>query len=192
MLNEAESKHTIDELVRLAKENHSEAIAEIVNRYKGMVFNLAYRILGNYHDAEEASQDSFVKAIRNIKGFRADCQFSSWLYRICYNTCITYKRRNMPTVEFEGRIEHDKLQHQQPVFLSEHSDRKTYVTKAIESLPSDEAAIVSLFYIEEMPTAEIASVVGLTEANVRVKLHRSRKLLKEKLEHLLKHEAANL
>jgi len=192
MLNEPKSNHTTEELVRLAKENHSEAIAQIINRHKRMVFTLAYRILGNYHDAEEASQYTFVKAIRNIKGFRADSQFSSWLYKICYNTCITYKRRSFQTVEFDGKVENQKLQHQQPVLLPEHSDRKTYVTKALESLPSDEATIVSLFYVEEMPTAEIASVVGLSEANVRVKLHRSRKLLKEKLEHLLKHEAANL
>ncbi|HPQ34163.1 MAG TPA: sigma-70 family RNA polymerase sigma factor [Tenuifilaceae bacterium] len=192
MPNETQSNYPTEELVRLAKENHSNAIVQIVNRHKGMVFNLAYRILGNYHDAQEASQDTFVKAFRNINGFRADCLFSSWLYKICYNTCITYKKRNLPAVELNERIVHEKMQPQQPVFLSEHSDRKIYLNQALESLPSDDAVIVSLFYMEEMPTSEIASIVGLTETNVRVKLHRARKMLKEKLVHLLQHEAANL
>ena len=185
-------KLTEAELIDLAKKNHPSAIAELIDRYKGMVFNLAYKILGNYHDAEEASQDTFIKAFRAIQGFRFDCQFSTWVYRICYNTCLTIKRG--ATTGNQMLNENFQYSHhcELPEGLAEMADRKDYINQAINGLASEDAAIITLFYIDEMPTAEISKVIGISEANVRIKLHRSRKQIKENLFHLLKHEATNL
>jgi RNA polymerase sigma-70 factor (ECF subfamily) len=167
-------------LVRLVMLNHRGATAEFIHRYERMVFNLALNLLGNYHDAEEVAQDTFIKAIRSINSFRADSQLSTWVYRICYNTCITQKRkRRLITTEIDCN-KHDAMQ------STEENEHSQYLQKAMESLCEDDRTIISLFYVDEMPTSEIASVVELSESNVRVKLHRARKKLKEMLHHYSK------
>lgn len=179
-------------LVLLAKKNHPGAIEIIVNRHKKMVFNLAYRLLGNYHVAEEAAQDTFVKAFQSIESFRSDSKFTTWLYRICYNTCITYKRKkNLGFSDLTDSNTSSFNANNQNVTM-EQNDRSLFLSKALKSLEPDDAAIVNLFYVEEMPTNEIANIIGISEGNVRIKLHRARKKLKEELFYILKDEAVNL
>ncbi len=179
-------------LIKLALENHSDAFRQLVNRHKRMVFNLAYRLLGNYHIAEEAAQDTFVKAFNSLKSFRADSQFSTWLYKICYNTCITYKRKKVPVtldISAGSEVNHYAVQ---PHGLMEQSQRAEYLNQALSSLSAEEATIVTLFYIDENPTQEIAKIVGISEGNVRIKLHRARKKIKDELHLLLRNEVTTL
>lgn len=179
-------------LIHLAKKNHPGVIEIIVNRHKKMVFNLAYRLLGNYHVAEEAAQDTFVKAFQSIDSFRSDSKFTTWLYRICYNTCITYKRKkNLDFSDLTVSNENSLIEQSQNVTM-EQKDRSLFIGKALKKLEPDDAAIVNLFYVEEMPTNEIANIVGISEGNVRIKLHRARKKLKEELIFILNDEAVNL
>ncbi|MDD2279435.1 MAG: RNA polymerase sigma factor [Bacteroidales bacterium] len=179
-------------LIHLVRKNQPGAIEILVNRYKSMVFNLSYRLLGNYHVAEEATQDTFVKAFRSIYSFKGKSKFTTWLYRICYNTCITYKRRsNLEIIE----INESNLQ---GIVASEHvgsieqNDRSFYLNKALKNLDPEDATIVNLFYADEISTNEIATIVGISEGNVRIKLHRARKRLKSELYSILKDEAVNL
>ncbi|PKP39079.1 MAG: hypothetical protein CVT98_03400 [Bacteroidetes bacterium HGW-Bacteroidetes-15] len=192
-MTEAPTDSLSDEvLVHLVKENHPGAFESLVNRHKRMVFNLAYRLLGNYHVAEEAAQDSFVKAFHSINSFRNESGFATWLYRICYNTCITQKRKkNLEIKEINESILGGVNAQHTPVFL-EQSDRLTYLSKALNALDPEDATIVNLFYIDDTPTSEIASIIGISEGNVRIKLHRARKKLKEELFGILKDEAVNL
>jgi RNA polymerase sigma factor (sigma-70 family) len=190
---EAQTDKISDEaLINLVKENHNGAIVELINRYKRMVFNLALRLLGSYHDAEEAAQDTFVKAIQAIHTFRFDCQFATWLYRICYNTCITHKRKkNLVTTNINSNVNLGN-HYTPPHGLAEQSDRNKYLEMAMQTLSDEDRAIVTLFYVDETTTNEIAAIVGISEGNVRIKLHRARKKLKEELHLLLKNEEFNL
>lgn len=173
------------QLIELAIKNHPVAIAELIDRHKGMVFNLSYRILKNYHDAEEASQDTFIKAFRALKNFRSDSLFSTWLYTICFNTCMTRKMKDLNRKELFNELSIQEHPFENPTMLIEEKESKELVLKAVNELDAEDAAIVTLFYVNDLPTAEISKIVNLSEANVRVRLHRARKQLKERFTRII-------
>ena len=186
MQKEVISNFSTSELIELAVKNHPAAITALVERHKGMVFNLAFRILGNYHDAEEAAQDTFLKAFRALQRFRSDSKFSTWLFRICYNTCLTVKRKKfLETQELNGCVDYYQQVEFQP-HEAEQNENIELVNRAMCSLQAEEAAIITLFYVDDLSTAEIAEITGISEVNVRVKLHRSRKHIKEKITEMAK------
>jgi RNA polymerase sigma-70 factor (ECF subfamily) len=180
------------DLVELSKRNDRSATVELINRHKILVFNLAYRLLGNYHVAEEAAQDTFVKAFKSLDSFRFDSKFTTWLYRICFNTCVNYKKgRGFTYTELTNSL-NPTTELVIDTNNAEHADRKKYLDIAIRSLESIDATIVTLFYVDETPTSEIAIIVGISEGNVRIRLHRARKKLKEELKKILSTEAVYL
>ena len=167
-------------------------MACLIDRYKGMVYTLSYRILKNQLDAEEAAQDCFVKAFKALSTFRFDCKFSTWLYRICFNNAISKSRTYKPThVEIDNRSD---IPHETTTALDSLSakDRSKYLNRAMEMLDPDESAIITLFYVEGNSINEIMTITGLTESNVKVKLHRGRKKLYTHLEVLLREEVTML
>lgn len=192
MIRTETSKLSDEELINLALKNHSRAMSCLVDRYKGMVFTLSYRILKNQLDAEEAAQDSFIKAFKALNSFRFDCKFSTWLYRICYNNAISKARVYKPVqVEVDAR---NDIPYEATSALDSLSakDRNKYLSRAMEMLDSDESAILTLFYVEGNSINEIMAITDLTESNVKVKLHRGRKKLYSQLEILLKEEISML
>lgn len=186
------NKLSDEELINLALKNHSRAMSCLVDRYKGMVFTLSHRILKNQLDAEEAAQDSFIKAFKALSSFRFDCKFSTWLYRICYNNAISKGRGYKPIqVEVDTRSD---IPYEATNALDSLSakDRNKYLSKAMEMLEPDESAILTLFYVDGNSINEIVSITDLSESNVKVKLHRGRKKLYSQLEVLLKEEVSML
>jgi RNA polymerase sigma factor (sigma-70 family) len=151
--------------------------AVLVDRYKDMAFTIAFRILGKREDCEEVIQDAFVKAFRNLSSFRQKAKFSTWLYRIVYNTAISRKRlkgfgfqsiEELPHVE--SGIEPDDDPEQ---------DQGKMLERAMKKLPEEERTILTLFYLEESSVEEIHDITGLSKANVKIKLFRARKKLQE-------------
>lgn len=165
------------------------AFAVLVNRYKNMVFTLAFRMLKNREEAEEVAQDTFVKVFRSLEKFKGDAKFSTWVYRITYNGCLDRlkKLKNEPYSvaldEFDrfGSISVDNTLD----FLEQH-DRTVLIKNSLQSLPSDYGLLLTLFYFEELSLEEISGIVGMTTNHVKVKLFRARKrlaiILKTKLE----------
>jgi len=181
-----------EELITLVVKNHPRAMSCLVDRYKGMVFTLSFRIIKNQLDAEEAAQDSFVKAFKALNTFRFDCKFSTWLYRICYNNAISKARVYKPIqVDVDSKFD---LPVETPNALDNLSskDRSKYLNKAMEMLESEESAILTLYYVDGENISEISSITNLSESNVKVKLHRGRKKLYSQLEVLLKEEVSML
>ena len=181
-----------EELITLVVKNHPRAMTCLVDRYKGMVFTLSFRIIKNQLDAEEAAQDSFVKAFKALNTFRFDCKFSTWLYRICYNNAISKARVYKPIqVDVDSKFD---LPVETPNALDDLSakDRSKYLNKAMEMLESEESAILTLYYVDGENVSEISSITNLSESNVKVKLHRGRKKLYSQLEVLLKEEVSML
>jgi RNA polymerase sigma factor (sigma-70 family) len=186
------SKLSDEELICLAVKNHSSAMSCLIDRYKGMVFTLSYRILKNQLDAEEAAQDTFVKAFNALSSFRSESKFSTWLYRICYNNAISKARVYKPIqIEVESRYDIPSETASAIDSLSA-DDRSKYLGKAMERLDPDESAILTLFYVDGKNIHEITEITELSESNIKVKLHRGRKKLYTHLGVLLKEEVSML
>jgi RNA polymerase sigma factor (sigma-70 family) len=160
----------------------------IVERYKDIVFSIAFKVLKNREDAEELAQESFVKAYRSLNTFKGKAKFSTWLYRITYNTCIseTRKKRLSFTTTDATDIK-DEAEEMNFDGIPEEN-REKYVKCALEKLPEDEYTLVLLYYYEDQSIDEISGITGLTAANVKIKLHRARKKLYAILNDMLKDE----
>jgi len=159
---------------------NTEDYAVLVNRYKSLVFTIAFRILNNREDAQEASQDTFVKAYRSLAGFRKDSGFSTWLYRIAYNTAVSKKRLKKPAFQNIDDIPSAKEYTDTPKYdFDAIAEREHILEKALQRIPEDERVLITLFYINESDVDEIHTITGLSKSNVKVKLFRARKKLQE-------------
>ncbi|WP_053406007.1 RNA polymerase sigma factor [Persicobacter sp. CCB-QB2] len=179
MLN-TDTENTI--LNQIRQGNYSRATL-LIDHHKEMVYQICYRILLNHADAEEAAQDSFLKAFEALDQFRGEAKFSTWLYRIAYNMALGKNRQNSRRSVWEWVTDQlpDRQQGPDAAEMMEQEDRKEQVHAAISQLPEEERVIISLYYLEEMSTKEIAEVVNIKPNLVKVRLHRSRKKLEEKL-----------
>ena len=161
----------------------TEAFGVLVGRYSTPVFHLVRRIAGNREDAEEIAQDTFVKAYGSLRKFRKESSFSSWIYRIAYNTAITYLRKKK-AVRFSD-LHDERLRFGEDEEGPEEFDPGGYpkeqqlqrLEKAMDHLPPDDRALLVLFYQEDKPVREIAGIVSQSEGNVKIRLHRIRKRL---------------
>ena len=166
------------------------AYAELVNRHKSYAYTIAQRILQNRAEAEEAAQDAFIKAFHHLAGFNRTSKFSTWLYRIVFNTAITYKRRRKH--QFDD-IENAVVEYNQGhEGLLERQDKQRFINMALQKLNEADRTALTLFYLEEFSLEEIASITGMQANTAKVRIHRARLRLAEELQHILKHEALSL
>ncbi len=176
-------------------EGDRNAFAYLVDKYKTMVYSLALRLVKDREEAEEISQDAFIKAYQSLASFKGKAKFSSWLYRIVYNTAIS-KLRQQPA----GRVSLDESDIADTLYIESKQnydtlsagEREKYLEKALDSLDMDEKMLVILYYYEERDLDEIATIAGLTKTNTKVKLFRARKKMLVVLQSYLKEETYNL
>lgn len=161
---------------------NTSAFTYFVETYQNMAITIAYRICGNMQDAEDVVQESFVKAYRNLHAYRGDSKFSTWLYRIVYNVAVTHAKSRLWLNEHEKEIDDVSLFSQIDLQMSPDAfdEQKEIVAHVLDLLPKGDALILTLYYMEDNSVKEIANITGLNESNVKVKLHRARKLFKEK------------
>jgi RNA polymerase sigma-70 factor (ECF subfamily) len=181
-------------LVRAFQRGDRAAFDRLVLKHKDKLFNMCYWFLGDYQEANEAAQDTFIKVYRSLNRFRLESAFFTWFYRIAVNTCrnrlesSAYKQRkasvslNNPGTPNE---DHPALQIADetptPMADLERKERRTLVRKAIDSLPTDQRAVVTLRDIEGLSYDEIAHVTGLNLGTVKSRLARARLDLRNKL-----------
>lgn len=166
--------------IKRIQNGETEYFSRIVEHYSQPVFLLIHRIVRSQEDAEELAQDVFLKIFRTLKDFKGNSQFSTWLYRIAYNTAISAtrkKRQEFLYIEEEtiNNIPDNAVDDTFDKTINERQFQALHT--AIGQLPPDERGIITLFYLEERTIEDIATVTGLTTANVKVKLHRIRKKL---------------
>lgn len=170
---------------RVLKGDHN-AYALLVERYKSYVFTLTLRFTKNREDGEEVSQDIFVKAYRSLADFKGTAKFSTWLYTIVNTTCITFlrkKRLDIKSLDDERTFE--VADSQDSGFRAnqvEQKSRLNMVNQAIAMLSPDDAEIITLFYKSEQSLEEIGQILGVEVNTAKVRLHRARTRLKEKME----------
>jgi RNA polymerase sigma-70 factor (ECF subfamily) len=182
-----------NELISKVLGGDQQAYAVLVDRYKSYVFTLALRFTKNREDAEEVSQDIFIKAYRALADFRGASKFSTWLYTIVNTTCITFlRKKRLEVYSLDNENVFEVADSQDSGFranLVEQKSRVNMVNQAIALLSSDDAEIITLFYKAEQSLDEIAKVLGIESNAVKVRLHRARTRLREKMQ---KHFAAEV
>lgn len=172
-------------------EGDVSAYSMIVDKHKDLVFTVALRIVRNREDAEEIAQDTFLKVYQSLKSFKKESKFSTWLYRIVYNTAISkIRKRQLETTDLEYEIiENYTLDNiKEDVSRLEYDEQKILINKVIEKLSPEESTLINLFYLKEYSTEEISEIMNLSKANVKVKLHRIRKRLYKEVQQIIEYD----
>ncbi|PWS27853.1 RNA polymerase subunit sigma [Pedobacter yonginense] len=191
-----EQKFTDLELIHRVLNGEPGQYALLVKKHQRFVFTLALRFAKNREDAEEIAQDCFVKAYRALGTFKQTAKFSTWLYTITYTTAMTFlRKKRIDTASINDEETLIQLENHTSSFNAngfEKQDSHTFLNQAITLLPPDDATIITLFYQGEQSLEEIGKVLHLEPNTIKVKLHRARLRLKEKLQYLLKDEVKEL
>ncbi|MEN8230464.1 MAG: sigma-70 family RNA polymerase sigma factor [Bacteroidota bacterium] len=186
--------HNESYFINRVKQGETEAFAWLVDRYRDMVYTICLRMLTVEADAEEAAQDVFVKAFRSIQGFQEKSKFSTWLYRIAYNQSISVIRKKVRMIDLVDETADFEVDEGDINGLDTLSatERSRYLQMAIEALPETDGVVVTLFYYDELTLEEIAEITGLTNSNIRTKLHRSRKKMYQVISESLESELSSI
>ena len=166
-------------LLQRIQEGETELFTQIADHYSRAIFTLVVRIVGSAEEAEELTQDIFLKAFENLEYFSYRSSFSTWLYRIAYNTALSFARRKRPTQIVINERTMAAIGDEQIEQMEQSFDQETIdaLKRSIEMLDADEKALITLFYYEERPIAECAEIMGQSLSNIKVRLHRIRKKL---------------
>jgi RNA polymerase sigma-70 factor (ECF subfamily) len=183
---------TDSEIISRVLQGEQQAFAELVNRYQNFVFTITLRYTNNREDAEEVAQDIFVKAYRSLADFRGASKFSTWLYTIVTTSCISFlRKKKLETHSLDNEKVFEQVKNQDSGFDANQVEQKSKiasVNEAIKLLSPDDAKIITLFYKGEQSLEEIGQIIGMEPNTVKVKLHRARQRLKEKMEKHFKQE----
>lgn len=178
-------QHYIDNILQ----GETNAFAVLVDRYKDMIFTLALKMIKNREEAEEVAQDTFIKVFKSLNKFKGDSKFSTWIYKIAYNTCLDRLKKNKKE---ENNISIDEFSSHliktmdNALSALEEKERKQTIQNCLNLLPSEENFLLTLFYFENQSLEEIGKIMNINANNVKVKLFRSRQklavILKKQLE----------
>ncbi len=189
------------ELIQAINAGHSELFPELVTRYERKLYNFGMRMCRDVQDAEDMVQDTFINVFKYLKDFRYETKFKNWLYRIATSTCLKKKRKSKYAPERELSLdefipdETEKIPVQVPGWASIPLDQllneelSAVIKDGVASLPEKYRLVLVLRDMEGFSTAETAQVLGLTTENIKVRLHRARLFLREKLKTYYDHGA---
>jgi RNA polymerase sigma-70 factor, ECF subfamily len=178
-----------EQIVERALTGDAEAFGEIVHRWERRIFALAYGMLGREEDARDATQETFLAAYRNLRGFRGEAKVSSWLHRIAVNQCITRQRR--AKVRNEAAIEDEEERHASnfsapvelsPARVAESRESIEAVRRVVNSLPLDLRQVVVMKEFEELTFREIAEALDVPLSTVKSRLYTAMRQLQMRLQ----------
>ncbi|MCW5911589.1 MAG: sigma-70 family RNA polymerase sigma factor [Cyclobacteriaceae bacterium] len=186
MITQEEENQLLDRILA----GDRQAYAHLVDEHKSFAYTIAMKVLDSRPEAEEAAQDAFIKAFQYLKSFNRQARFSTWLYRITFNTAISYKRKRKPVFQSAektiipqaGAAEHSL----------EQDDKLRFVHEAMHALNEADRLALQLFYLNEFSLDEVAAITAQNTNTVKVRVHRARQKLAEELKRILKQEAITL
>jgi RNA polymerase sigma-70 factor (ECF subfamily) len=165
--------------IQRVKAGDFKAFSHIVSGYQQMVFTIVFRIVNNREDAEDITQEIFIKVFKSLDSFKEESGFSTWLYQIAYNTTLSeIRKRKMVFSSFD-----DDLSTLKDEEINENieelaiEERVFYLEQALKTLPAEDALLITMFYLDNQSIEEISRITNFSQANVKVKLHRIRKKL---------------
>jgi len=176
------------DLIKQAQNGRSTAFKALVDRHKEKLYYLCLDLTGKHHDAEDLSQDVFIKAYKNLSQFRGDAQFSSWLYRIAVNTHLNQRRKKsvtamhssekMDVIHWEG---YDTAAAENPEARAQAGLIQQHLDEALENLSAKERCVFVLRHYDDFPLKEIAQIMDVSEGTVKSTLFRGIKKLQRSL-----------
>lgn len=173
---------TDHELIARARRGEREAFTLLVERYKARIFSTTLRMLRNREDAEEAAQDTFVRAYRGLPQFRAEASFSTWIYKICHNVCLNYleQRKSKPVAAVEEAC-NNLPGFDTPEKSFDNSEFEELLDEALAALASVYRSVLVLYHAQHLSYQEIAEITGQPLNSVKTHLFRGRALLRERI-----------
>lgn len=177
-------------LIKKVKRGDHQAFAELVDHYKNSVFALCLRMVGNRQEAEDLSQDTFIRAYRHIDQFDVNRKFSTWLFRIATNVSIDFLRRRKPSVSLDADVPGtDGLELKSIMASSDplpedwiiHDENERLVQHEIDRLPEKYRTAVVLKYIEDLSLKEIGAIMDIPTGTVKTRIHRGREMLRKNI-----------
>lgn len=167
------------ELVNLSKQGNTDAFSELVRRHQHIVYNVSYRFMRDQASAEDMAQDAFLKAFRLLKGFRGDCSFSTWMYRVTCSVCLTELNRRKRRGEVELLPAHGG---EAPDAALDSSDLPEHIRRCVGLLPDHYAQVITLYYLKGVNYEEIADVMAIPMGTLKTWMFRARKQLRKIVE----------
>ncbi len=181
------------ELIQAINSGQQNLYYDLVKRYEGKLYNFGLRVCRNVQDAEDLVQETFLSVFQHLRGFRHETKFRNWLFKIASRVCIKKRRKSKFAPERELSLEEFRPSEAAeaatappewataPLEKLLNSELSETLSSAILSLPEKYRVIVHLRDVEGFSTDETAQILGITPANVKVRLHRGRLFLREKL-----------
>jgi RNA polymerase sigma-70 factor (ECF subfamily) len=169
-----------EDLVRTILDGDNQSFHLIIERYKNMVFSICLRLISEREEANDQAQEIFIKVFQNLRKFRERSRFSTWLYRIAYNHCIDYLRgshRKLNMVNLD-QIPDTVGEPDDPLEIEQ--DERALI-EVLRELNSSDQLLVMLYYYENQSVREIAEITGLSESNVKMRMFRLRKKIRQEL-----------
>lgn len=176
-------QHTDEEvIIRKCLDGNTDSYAVLVDRYKKMVYNVAFRMTGDGDRAEDLAQESFIAAYEGLGQFRFGAKFSSWLYSIVLNRCRDHLRKARETVSTDdiASVRPDPAPSPERT-AAEHQSRDA-LQRALDTLPAEYREVLILKHIQELDYQEISAITGMGVSALKVRAHRGREMLREVLE----------
>lgn len=168
------------ELIKRIRNGETGLFSVFLEQHAGKVHSLIGQIVASREDAEELTQDAFIKAFNKLHTFKGDCKFSTWLFRIAYNTAISAARKKkiiFPSID-ESQI--NNLADDEVDFILDQDENEKVLLQleqALKQLQTEDAVLIKLFYNEGKSVNELSDMLQLSASNVKVKMHRARKKL---------------
>jgi RNA polymerase sigma-70 factor (ECF subfamily) len=174
------------QLVKASQQGDQDAFALLVQRHQRLVFNLSLRMVQDYEDASEVTQEAFLAAWQGLPSFRGEARFATWLYRIAYHCCLRQLERRKRERDLQAVIqaEHildgiNKVQRTEDIL--ELRDRQAVVLDQLAQLPAKYRSVLILRHLQEMTYEEMADSLSMPIGTIKTHLFRARQLLKERL-----------
>lgn len=180
-----------NQLITQILDGDHHAYGQLVNRYKDLVFTLALRMLKHREEAEEVAQDAFVKVYKSLDKFKGDSKFSTWIYKVTYNTCLDNIKKNK---KYINNVTIDDFTFNKLETIDNalegmiKAEKSEVIKQSINKLPTEDSYILTLYYFEELSLEEMTKIIAASSNTIKVKLFRARKKLAVILEKHLKTE----
>jgi len=187
-------KENDSELINKAKNGDAKAYEGLLKKYKNSVYNLVYRMVRDVQEAEDLTQEAFIKAFNSLALFNEEYAFSTWLYKIATNNCIDFfRKRKLQTYSLDKPIQYkdSEIQHEipDPDLNPEKSilarERSSMIQEAIETLPEKYYTAIVLRHNDEKSYEEIAEILELPLGTVKARIFRAREMLNKVLKERL-------
>ncbi len=175
------------QLIEKAKQGDVDAFEELISTYQRMIYNYCYRMSGNLHDAEDLTQEVFIKVYKSLRKFKGKSQFSTWIYRIAHNTCVDRHRKKRPTDDNMIFLDNEKEYRTliSDSYIPEEEllskEKQDIIQKCIDSLKPEYRSVIILRDIQNYSYKEIATILDIPLGTVKSYISRGRSALRESL-----------